>query len=381
MSVSGEQQERFHFLDGLRAVAASMVVIHHSFTANIVRFCDAHHLHFIGAMFTYIAGYGVNLFFVLSGVVLLRPYLRQQRTFKAGNYFYRRIKRIYPPYLVSLLFAAFVIWYIKTYPTWYNDKGIHVYFQWQEIVKEAVIFNFDGVYYNLAWWSLQIEMLFYVLVPLIIIIFPYRHKFSNRQIITTSVAGIILTVGLQLLLTTYVPAIYNQKHLILNLGRFVEYPMCFLLGVLLAAYDFNVKQGIGFFLGGVLLIMYSWYYQPLIHSAYGFIFAAVITFAFNIKKFRNVLDTPFMLWLGERSYSLFLIHFSVFYLIDNLAALVTPSRNAMYALITRGLGIPLGLFAAMLLFHFVERRQARGLITGDMFWPWQVRRLKRHEGE
>ena len=83
-----------------------------------------------------------------------------------------------------------------------------------------------------------------------------------------------------------------------------------------------------------------------------------------------------MLWLGERSYSLFLVHFSVFYLVDNMIARFTPGRNAIYAVLTRGVGIPLGLFAAMLLFHFVERRQAHGLVTGEYFWPWQVKKMK-----
>ena len=55
---------------------------------------------------------------------------------------------------------------------------------------------------------------------------------------------------------------------------------------------------------------------------------------------------------------------------------VTTDRNAYYGLMTRGIGVPLALFAAMLLFYFMERKQARGLLTGTMFWPWQVRRLE-----
>jgi peptidoglycan/LPS O-acetylase OafA/YrhL len=32
-----EVKERFHFLDGLRGIASLMIVIHHAFTANIVK--------------------------------------------------------------------------------------------------------------------------------------------------------------------------------------------------------------------------------------------------------------------------------------------------------------------------------------------------------
>ncbi len=83
-----------------------------------------------------------------------------------------------------------------------------------------------------------------------------------------------------------------------------------------------------------------------------------------------------MIWFGERSYSIFLVHFSVFYLVDNFVSHFTPERNAMYGILTRAIGVPLALFCAMLLFHFVERRQAKGLMTDTKFWPWQVRGMK-----
>lgn len=370
-----EKQERFHFLDGLRAVAASMVVIHHSFTANIIRFSDLHHLHFLGAFFAYLASYGVDLFFVLSGVVLLRPYLRRQRKFDTGKYFIRRAKRIYPPYFFALIFASLVIIFLNTWPTWYNERGMHVSFSWIETLREAAIINLDGAYYNLAWWSLQIEILFYLLVPLIIFIYPHRKERNDVRILMTIVAGTLLTTALQLFLNRYLPNIYTQQFVVLNIGRAVEYPVCFLMGILLAAYDFEVRHAVYFFVGGLALIAGSWYYQPLVHSAYGLIFAAIIILAFHISSFKKMLSAPFMIWLGERSYSLFLVHFSVFYLIDNIVSRFTPGRNAMYAILTRGIGIPMGLFAAMLLFQFVEKKQAHGLITGNMFWPWQARKL------
>ncbi len=376
MSLISEKPERFHFLDGLRAVAATMVVIHHSLTSNIVRFFDAHHLHILGSLFTYIAAYGVNLFFVLSGVVLLRPYLRGKRKFKPLDYIYRRFTRIYPSYFVALLFGALVIMYINAYPTWYNNKGIHMHFSWLETVKEMAIINIDGGYYNLAWWSLGIEVLFYLLVPIIIFVYPSRAKMTNAKLITTIIAGVVITVLLQFFCNGYVSSFYSWSYQVSNIGRFIEYPVCFLMGILIAAKDFNTRHAWLFFIMGLLVIIAAQFYWPLIHSAYGLIFAAVIVFAFNLRSLRSILDTPFMIWLGERSYSLFLVHFSVFYFVDNIVAHITPERNALYGILTRGIGFPLSLFAAMLLFHFVERKFARGLVTADMFWPWQTKSLR-----
>jgi peptidoglycan/LPS O-acetylase OafA/YrhL len=382
ISQKKDAQERFHFLDGLRGIAASMIVIHHAFSSNIARFLDGHGMHFLGNFLLNFTQSGVDLFFVLSGVVLLRPYLRKERKLKIPEYFKRRIKRIYPPYFFALLFAAVVIWFNSAYPTWYNEKGMRVTFSWLETLKEAVIINFDGKYYNLAWWSLQIEILFYILVPLVIFVFPSQEKINNRRLVFTIFATLTIALLLQLFFTEYFSSLYSVTYYVLTIGKFVEYPVCFLLGVFLATKDFSLRHawlfmltGFIFIVSGILLIKSSLLYFSVIHSGFGLVYAGVITLAFNAQSLKKFLSKPGMIWLGERSYSLFLIHFSVFYLTDNIVSHFTSERNAYYGILTRGIGIPMALFAAMLLFYFVERRQARGLLTGNMFWPWQARQL------
>jgi len=378
MNIPAEKQERFHFLDGLRGIAASLIVIHHAFTANIIKFFDNAHLPFLGYYFRNFTQSGVDLFFVLSGVVLLRPYLRKERKFKVVTYFQRRIKRIYPPYFFALLFAAFVIWFNNHYSTWYNQKGLRTQFSWIETLKEAAVINFDGQYYNLAWWSLQIEILFYILVPCILFVFPSREKINGRNMAMAILFTLVLTVLLQLFFTDHCAIIYSLTYNTATIGKFLEYPLCFLMGVFLASKDFTTKYAWYFILSGMVLIGCSWFtiipymhthYNQLMHPGYGLVYAGIIILAFNVRSFKNFLSKPFMVWLGERSYSLFLIHFSVFYLIDNLVSHFTTERDIAYALLTRLIGIPVALFAAMLLFQFVERKQAHGLKTGDMFWP------------
>ena len=379
MSSTPEKQERFHFLDGLRAIAACMVVIHHSISSNVVRFFDEHHLHYVGTSFTRIFSFGVNLFFVLSGVVLLRPYLRGKRKFKVPEYFYRRFTRIYPPYFVALIFGAFVIWFINAYPTWYNIKGNHMIFSWLETFKELGIVSFNDAYYNLAWWSLGVEVIFYLLVPIIVFVYPSRAKLTDTRLAITILTGLVVAISLQFIFNKYFPSVYSYSYVKLESTLFIEYLVCFLMGILIAAKDFSIKYAWAFFISGVVLAFGEFFYVPVVHSAYGLIFGAVIIFAFNVRWFKAMLSTPFMIWLGERSYSLFLVHFSVFYLVDNLVARFTSERNAYYAILTRGIGWPSALFAAMLLFHFVERKTARGLLTANMFWPWQIGSLKNME--
>ncbi len=376
MSDGINAKERFHFLDGLRGIASLMIVIHHAFTGNIVKELIRRGFPDAGFYLAFFTQSGVELFFVLSGVVLLRPYLRKQREFKTVDYLIRRIKRIYPPYLVALLFAAGVCWYIHAYPTWYNSKVYHMVFYWPEVLRETVIINISGQYYNLAWWSLGIEMLFYLLVPVILLFFPGKKSISDLKVVLLIVFTLGISLAIQYWFTEYYPDIYSYKKVVSNIFQSLRYPVCFLLGILLAARDFNVKQAWLFILAGVGLVIASRFLLPLENPGYGLIYAGIITIAFNRHSIRKSLSSPLMLWLGERSYSLFLVHFSVFYLMDSIAARFTASGTTAYAVLSRGAGIPAAFIIAMLLFYFVERWQARGLITGKMFWPWQAGKLK-----
>ena len=376
MSIPTEKQERFHFLDGLRGIAATMIVIHHSFTSYIVNFFDYLGLGFIGSLITNFTQSGVELFFVLSGIVLLRPYLRKQRKFEVGDYFYRRLKRIYPPYLSSLLLGALIIWIIKAYPSWYSELWKWTEVSFKNILSQAMIISFNASFYNLAWWSLGIEVLFYLLVPLIIFIFPAGDRLNNTKIWTLLLCTLIVSVALQLFLTKFYPDIYNYKHLIINIYQFICYPVCFLLGILLAAKDMTIAKARAFIITGIILIVSSYWYLPIVKPGYGFLYAGFIIFSFNKDSLKRFLSKPVMIWLGERSYSFFLVHFSVFYFTDYLISLFRPGRDIYYGILTRGIGIPLALFIAMLLFTFVEKKYAHGLVTGDIFWPWQVKSLK-----
>jgi peptidoglycan/LPS O-acetylase OafA/YrhL len=377
MSVPAEKQIRFHYIDGFRAIASFMIVLHHSVSANVARFLGAHGLPYLGDFLWNLTGSGVNLFFVISGLVLLRPYLRGERAFSSLTYFKKRFIRIYPTYFVALIFGAAVIWFLNNYPTWYNEKGIHVYFSVKETLREAYLLNLDGVYFNLAWWSVQVEAFFYILVPLLIFIFPSRSKLDNKGLFLLIVGTMIGNLAMQFFFDRYFPMVYSFEHIVLNIGRIIDYPICFLMGMLLAARDFNKQHAYVFMVFGAILFFLHGFYLPIMHSGYGLFYGGVLILVFHSDKVKAFLSKPLFLWVGERSYSLFLVHLSVFYLSDNLAAYFTPHRGLVYALLTRGVGIPLAFLASMALFQLVERHFARGLVTDKMIWPWQVSKLRK----
>ena len=75
------------------------------------------------------------------------------------------------------------------------------------------------------------------------------------------------------------------------------------------------------------------------------------------------------MFLGERSYSLFLTHYSVIEITCWLTSMTVGGKGAAYFIATRLIAVSLSMLTAMALFRYVERYFATGLVTGDDFWP------------
>lgn len=377
-NVKAGAKERFHFIDGLRGIASILIVLHHSVTSGIAKYFTDHGHDHIATIVTYSTQSGVVLFFTLSGIVLLRPYLRGERQFKVVEYFIRRAKRIYPAYFAALIFGFLVLRFITMGPPTFYSTGVWLGMDvsWGKLVQQMFILSLSGVYFNLAWWSLQVEVVFYILVPLFMLFFSIRKTLNYAYFFVNIAAVVVGFHLLQLYLDAHYPAIYSLKQPSLNMVHFIDAPVSFVLGVYLAKYDLKPFAGWILLAAGLPIVLLS-PSGPIINSGYSLIYGGVLVLLFNSHKLRSLLDRPIMIWLGERSYSLFLIHFSVFYLTDYLVSMCVPDRGIYYYALTRGLGIPFAFLCAMALFYFVERWQARGLVTDKIFWPWQLRRLNK----
>ncbi len=369
-------RERFHFLDGLRGIASLLVVLHHSVSGAIGGGLINAGYPYLGNLLIYFTQSGVVLFFVLSGVVLLRPYVRGERKFKTVNYFIRRARRIFPPFLAALVFGYLVILLIKYGPTtFYSPIWNWVDISFPELLRQALIINHSGIYFNLAWWSLQIEAIFYILVPAFVFLFSISKQLNYIRVFAVLAGTLIGSYLLQGFADQYFQHLYSKQYATLNMYRFIDYPLSFVLGVYLARFDFDLWFGRVLCIAGIGFILFSGTYGPLINSGYSMLYAGIMIFAFKEQWLQRILDKPIMIWIGERSYSLFLIHFSVFYLVDYICSMIFADRNIYYGIATRSFGVLLAFIMALLLFHFVERRQAKGLITDKAFWPWQIKKL------
>lgn len=154
---------RPHFpgLEGMRAVAASLVVLTHAtflagdqrsgWLAQPGRFGDA----------------GVAIFFTLSGFLLYRPFvvahLEGEPQLPALAFWWRRILRIFPCYWVALT----VLWGLHTFQPFGFAIGFDLGPQWWKYYLLLQIYipalGQGGIAQS---WSIATEVSFYVLLPL-----------------------------------------------------------------------------------------------------------------------------------------------------------------------------------------------------------------------
>jgi peptidoglycan/LPS O-acetylase OafA/YrhL len=145
---------RFPLFDSLRAIAAISVLLYHAAffefvkSPNVLRPYTAH------------LDVGVNVFFLISGFLLYRPFVRA-RLFDAepphvGAYAWRRFLRIVPAYWVALTVVA--LW-----------LGLHEVFTRKELIT---YYGFLQIYHSNTSlggigqaWTLCVEVTFYAFLP------------------------------------------------------------------------------------------------------------------------------------------------------------------------------------------------------------------------
>ena len=173
-------------IEGLRGIAVLWVVLFHyvvvrsgQFADPFVAWIDASSIAKIIVRNGYL---GVDLFFLITGFLLTLPWFKhamEGRNPPAAREFYvRRVRRIVPAYYVQLAILFFVCVPLLNPDLWRASRGfvlgnlgLHVLF-----LHYLTPYSAASLLINGALWTLQLEMQYYLLLPLIAVWFvraPY----------------------------------------------------------------------------------------------------------------------------------------------------------------------------------------------------------------
>lgn len=134
--------------------------------------------------------FGVQLFFAISGFILAIPFARtafgKRAPVHLKAYFLRRVTRLEPPYIINLLvFFALLVAYRG-----FVAADLTPHLLASMIYQHNIVYNVGSAVNSVA-WSLEIEVQFYVLMPIFALVFRISNVVFRRGVLV----GAMLVLG------------------------------------------------------------------------------------------------------------------------------------------------------------------------------------------
>jgi peptidoglycan/LPS O-acetylase OafA/YrhL len=162
---SVSKPERVASLTGIRAIAALLVMLTHA------AYTTGKYTHgYLGLVYSR-AEIGVAIFFVLSGFLLFGPWVKAAVADRPApsvrRYAWRRVRRIMPAYIVTVL-IAYVLYHFRV-------AGPNPGHTWIGLLRNLTLSQIYTDHYLYSYlhqgltqmWSLAVEVAFYVVLPLL----------------------------------------------------------------------------------------------------------------------------------------------------------------------------------------------------------------------
>jgi peptidoglycan/LPS O-acetylase OafA/YrhL len=295
---------------GLRGIAAMSVVMAHIY---IGQSSDWHLNEKIFRFFQW-HNYAVDLFFILSGFILNWVYLSSGKDVNWWSYIRARVARITPLYYATTIIAIpiTIYSYIKH---GYEFIGEHNY----TLVGLANLLMVSGVIglptLNKPAWSISVEFFCYLAIFPILVWFARRLTTKKYGLITSIFLVFILTQGLILSYSVDPINIFNYNwNSQFMLRGLLGFPIGFILcSIYRSPLIWKPTDSlINLILLGSLLVFILTRINFIPSHILLYIFPFVIYFStFDQGILANILKLNLFEWLGERSYSIYLLHMPI----------------------------------------------------------------------
>lgn len=214
-------------IDGLRFVAIMSVLLYHVLGVISVRVLGQWSPAVLAEnswMLRVVAhgNFGVPLFFVISGFILAKPFaeahLQGTKPVQLQRYFLRRLTRLEPPYYINLL-----VLFLIAMVCGIANRGSFGSLLASMFYVHNMVYNCQSRVNGVA-WSLEVEIQFYILAPLLTSIFRIRSAAVRRSLL---VVGILLAGVAS---AAFIPAGVDGTRWQLSILNYLQY---FLAGFLL----------------------------------------------------------------------------------------------------------------------------------------------------
>lgn len=343
--------QRLEYLDSVRGIAAMMVVVYHFIGWNWTDYTKYH-----VASMVFNGSDAVSLFFVLSGFVLSYKYFHSDREINMGNYIYKRIMRLYPAFIFTImvnylywnkeaLFAGDFIPVLKD-ALWKNEQHL-----WEELTMVRLAHKF-----YIPGWTLGVEMALSLVVPLMVYAGRQNIKMIWWLIPVSIIMGNYFSMfavhfALGMLLAYYYPQIKTYDF---SKSKYWKYRYLIGLAVFLLYSIRHIERIIPFgntydYIAGFLKI-------DMFHYT-GVASALILIFIINNKKAQNFLTNGLWLYLGKISYGVYLAHWLIVVHVmkywDHYISLFSNFYVGFFCLLLIVIGAT--IIFATIMYYFIEK--------------------------
>jgi peptidoglycan/LPS O-acetylase OafA/YrhL len=336
---------RMDALTGLRAFAALAVVFFHFRVVAFVPEGYAAAFPVAGSLYL-----GVDLFFILSGFVLMHVHGAQFRRVEFGaawRFYGLRLARIYPVHvavlavLVVMVLAQLVVSGAASLSPEQQER-----FRPEELVRHLLLVGWASPTWNPPAWSLSAEWTAYLAFPLIA---------CAAMRLPVPACAILLAALVALLAAVYAGPFdfVLDRHGLVRVA--LEFPtgcLLFRLAPCLPAWLPTLSVGAA---AGLAVALFGTRWGDL--AALPLLMALILACA-GRNLIARLLAAPPLVWLGEVSYSVYMVHVVALTFLGRLAphvlaAFPAAGRPLMLAV---SLGAVIALAAAL---HYTTERPAR----------------------
>lgn len=347
-----------------RGIAALLVVLSHLHNVE-VKYCTTQNMR----VFQY-GVLGVDLFFVISGVVIgLVTFDKFGKPFSGRIFLYQRLVRIFPVYWIYSALA--LIAYLHS-PQLFNSTSGHQ----EHIVMSFLLLPSTTPMLVRQGWTLSYEVYFYATIGILLC-------FVSRRSAGWSVfawGAVIMAIGLSGHVSGAPIMQMFESPMVLE---FVAGLMIFyifrkawlwkVVGILSFVLSIIWLAGVIDYNAGVL----DWHANAIISSGwmriglYGPFAALLVLAAVEIERNTQIRYPVFLQKLGDWSYSIYLSHLIIIEVISRAITRYTPQSPYRIFLIDT-LSIPVVLFVGYLSFRFIERPMTQYLYQWSSLvtrWP------------
>ncbi|WP_026859158.1 acyltransferase family protein [Jeotgalicoccus psychrophilus] len=318
------EKKRFTEIDALRGIAAIVVVLYHYIILYDEKF--GHSKENYIEIFSY-GHYGVQLFFIISGFVIYMSVLKVKST---SDFLTKRAIRLYPTYIFAIIVTTLVVGLssVDTLKAGVADTFINMT-MFQDFFGAK---NVDGVY-----WSLRVELTFYLLMALLLIFNLQKRVMLFTSIWLGSSALIQITNGIAGTETTALLEKFSMSN----------YCQMFIIGIMFY-YIWQHGNYLKYYLMITLSLIYDFSFEGMTNGLFTIFFIAVFYLILNNKM--QWLKSDTLVYLGTLSFPLYLIH-------QNIGYVIIQKLESMGFVHEVFLIVPLGLslILAHIILYYVEK--------------------------